>query len=81
MSASATEESNAHVLESFATIDHTRQARTGFPEAVFSQGKTPHQVAAILDDMAQHAPADFPTAVLATRYEFLTGVLAVRELF
>jgi hypothetical protein len=73
-SAATTVESNAHVLESFATIDHTRQARTGFPEAVFSQGKTPPQVAAILDDMAQHAPAESTTAVLATRYECLTGV-------
>src|ERR1044071_5182873 len=31
----------------FATIDHAREARTGWPEVVFGAGKTPAQVAAI----------------------------------
>jgi pyridinium-3,5-biscarboxylic acid mononucleotide synthase len=39
-------------LESFANLDHGRAKRVGFPEAVFAQGKTPVQVAKILDDMA-----------------------------
>src|SRR5258708_31693596 len=30
----------------FATIDHAREARTGWPEVVFGAGKTPDQVAA-----------------------------------
>src|SRR5262249_6818919 len=33
----------------FATIDHARQARTGWPEVVFGGGKTPEQVAAIAE--------------------------------
>jgi len=39
-------------LRSFANLDHRRSSRTGFPEAIFSAGKTPSQIAAILDDMA-----------------------------
>jgi NCAIR mutase (PurE)-related protein len=40
-------------LASFANLDHRRASRSGFPEAVFSAGKTPHQIATILDDMAK----------------------------
>jgi hypothetical protein len=42
------------VLANFATLDYRRAERTGFPEAVFAQGKTPMQVATILDDLARH---------------------------
>ena len=31
----------------FARIDHHRSVRKGFPEVIFGQGKTPHQVASI----------------------------------
>jgi len=41
-------------LDSFANLDHKRATRTGFPEAVFAAGKTPQQVATILDDMAKN---------------------------
>lgn len=75
---SVTEQSNAQVLASFANIDHTRQARTGFPEAVFAEGKTPPQVAAILDDMTKHAnDAESTTAVLATRYVRVRSVVPI----
>jgi len=40
------------LLSSFANLDHGREQRTGFPEAIFAQGKTPHQIATILDAMA-----------------------------
>lgn len=63
-------------LQSFANLDHGRAMRTGFPEAVFGEGKTPKQIALILDDMAQavnksvlekrqHSSAS--AAILATR--------------
>ena len=42
------------LLKSFADLDHTRSSRTAFPEAVFGPGKTPSQIALILDDMARH---------------------------
>jgi pyridinium-3,5-biscarboxylic acid mononucleotide synthase len=34
-------------LEGFATIDHHRPLRKGFPEVIFGEGKQPEQVAAI----------------------------------
>ena len=46
----------------FATLDHHRALRKGFPEVVFCQGKTPAQAAEIVARLAQHAPR-----VLATR--------------
>ena len=47
-----------------ATLDHQRALRTGFPEVVFGQGKTPDQVVRILTRIAQkHVP------VLATRLD------------
>ena len=68
---------NLELLSSFANLDHTRNQRTGFPEAVFAQGKTPHQIATILDDMASNINTNMinnndksnsPTnAILATR--------------
>jgi len=36
----------------FATIDHAREARTGWPEVVFGEGKTPEQVAEIAERIA-----------------------------
>lgn len=38
---------------SFATIDHHRALRQGFPEVVFGSGKTPDQVVAICERLAQ----------------------------
>jgi hypothetical protein len=40
------------LLQSFATLDHERSERTGFPEVIFGQGKTATQIASILEDMA-----------------------------
>eukprot|EP00980_Cylindrotheca_fusiformis_P008893 scaffold1900_cov123-Cylindrotheca_fusiformis.AAC.19 len=64
-------------LAGFANLDHTRTRRTGFPEAVFAAGKTPYQVAAILDDFARDLNEQIKTskdfvdssqrAILATR--------------
>ena len=62
-------------LESFANLDHKRTKRTGFPEAVFSEGKTAKQIRDILDDMAKHANTAVESgdasvaekAILATR--------------
>jgi len=46
----------------FAKVDHHRQLRTGFPEVIFCQGKTPERIAAIIESMMQHN-----TNILATR--------------
>ena len=38
----------------FANLDHHREIRTGFPEVVYCQGKTPEQVRDIFEVLAQH---------------------------
>ena len=40
-------------LADMATLDHHRALRTGFPEVIFCQGKTPEQVTAIAERLAQ----------------------------
>ncbi|MFZ5597862.1 MAG: nickel pincer cofactor biosynthesis protein LarB [Bacillota bacterium] len=47
----------------FAKIDHHRSIRSGFPEVIFSQGKTAEQVAKIF----HHLASTDSTPVLATR--------------
>ena len=48
----------------FATLDHQRALRTGFPEVIFGQGKTPAQIVAIAQRLfARHG------LVLATRVD------------
>ncbi len=37
----------------FANIDQHRNIRTGYPEAIYCEGKTPEQVAAIIDKMKE----------------------------
>ena len=46
----------------FATIDHHRQLRCGFPEVIFCPGKTPEQTAGIFERLARTG-----VNVLATR--------------
>ncbi|MDR3572526.1 MAG: nickel pincer cofactor biosynthesis protein LarB [Anaerolineaceae bacterium] len=49
-------------VDSFANLDHHRALRTGFPEVIFAQGKTPDQVAEIFLRLMDHN-----SQVLATR--------------
>lgn len=58
---------NQKVLESFANLDHSRTKRTGFPEAVFAEGKSPFQVASILNSMALRSSTY--NGILATRVD------------
>src|SRR6266567_6944633 len=46
----------------FAKVDHHRALRTGMPEVILCQGKTPAQVAGIFEKLAKHK-----NNVLATR--------------
>ncbi|YAF93881.1 MAG: nickel pincer cofactor biosynthesis protein LarB [Nodularia sp. CChRGM 3473] len=48
----------------FAKIDHHRQLRTGFPEVIWGPGKTPEQIAQIMQVMRLRNPV-----VMATRIE------------
>ena len=47
----------------FAHADTHRHVRTGFPEVVLGEGKTPEQIAAILRELAGGG-----STVMATRY-------------
>lgn len=53
------------VVETFAQLDHERTARRGYPEAVYCESKTPHQVAAIAADIRSRA--DLAGVALFTR--------------
>ncbi|KAB8320012.1 nickel pincer cofactor biosynthesis protein LarB [Tolypothrix campylonemoides VB511288] len=48
----------------FAKIDHHRALRTGFPEVIWGPGKTPDQIAQIMEAMRQRN-----SVVMATRIE------------
>ncbi len=48
----------------FAKIDNHRALRTGFPEVIWGPGKTPHQIAQIMEVMRLRNPV-----VMATRIE------------
>ena len=49
----------------FARPDTHRHLRTGFPEVVFGQGKTPEQIAAILIELTRGGSIAFATRVAA----------------
>lgn len=59
----------------FAKVDHHRALRRGFPEAVFGAGKTPEQVAAIVERIATRGQRVLVTRTNPEAYE---RVLAVR---
>ena len=47
----------------FATVDLHRKLRCGFPEVIFGQGKTPEQIAAILQTLRRHGQGGLATRV------------------
>jgi len=51
-------------VDNFARVDHHRSLRTGFPEVIWGPGKTPTQIAKIMETMRRHTPV-----VMATRIE------------
>lgn len=55
---------NFESVGDFAKIDHHRQLRTGFPEVIWSQGKTTEQMIQIMQVMRTKSPV-----VMATRLE------------
>ncbi|MBW4578603.1 MAG: nickel pincer cofactor biosynthesis protein LarB [Tildeniella nuda ZEHNDER 1965/U140] len=55
---------NFETVEDFARIDHHRAIRTGFPEFIWGLGKTPDQIAQIMEVMRDRA-----AVVMATRIE------------
>lgn len=52
----------------FATVDHHRSLRWGFPEVVYCEHKTPEQVAGIIDRLAARTPRLLATRANAAHY-------------
>ena len=57
----------------YARLDHHRELRTGFPEVIFSQGKTVEHTAAIFEKLYQRSGLVLATRASREQYE------AVRE--
>lgn len=53
----------------FAKLDHHRSLRWGFPEVVFCPGKTPAQVASIVERLAERSPRVLGTRATAEQYQ------------
>lgn len=62
-------------LGDFAKVDDDRQARTGFPEVIFGQGKSPEQIAAIFQHLAQRQPVAIATRISPEVHSQLKAVL------
>lgn len=59
----------------FARVDHQRNARQGFPEVVFGQGKTPGQIAAISARIAAAGHTVLVTRTTAEAYQAVRAEL------
>lgn len=60
----------------FAKIDHHRNLRTGFPEVIWGPGKTPDQIAQIMEVMRQRHPVVMATRIEPEVYNQLQGKVA-----
>ena len=56
-------------LEEFAKVDHHRTLRTGVPEVIFAEGKTPEQVTRIFLKLMEHNNQVLATRLSADMYE------------
>lgn len=62
-------EDAAFVDLGFARVDLDRRRRTGFPEVIFAQGKTPAEVARIAAVVLEHEPVLLATRVTREQFE------------
>ena len=63
----------------FAKIDHHRALRQGMPEVIFSQGKTPQQVAGIFSRLAQHGGNVLATRATEDQYAAVAALIEKAE--
>jgi len=64
----------------FATIDHHRALRQGFPEVIYGAGKTPQQIAEIAGHIAARGAGVLVTRLSSDAAEYLRAHLAGVEL-
>jgi len=63
-------------VEGFAKVDWQRERRTGFPEAIWGQNKTPEQIAAIMLAMRDRgAPVILATRVDRAAYDQIAAIV------
>ncbi len=55
----------------FAKIDNHRELRTGFPEVIWGPGKTPEQIAQIMNTMGDRHPVVMATRIDVETYHYL----------
>lgn len=65
----------------FANIDHHRKLRTGYPEAVFCQGKKPEQIAEIMKGLADKNENVIGTRATFRDFEAVKQVIPDAEYF
>ena len=65
----------------FANVDHHRSLRTGYPEAVFCQGKTAPQIAAIMKELSVRNKNIIGTRATKGDYEEVRKVLPEAEYY
>jgi pyridinium-3,5-biscarboxylic acid mononucleotide synthase len=58
----------------FATVDHHRSLRQGFPEVVFGSGKSPEQIAAIARRLLEHSSNVLITRANAAAFELVRNL-------
>ena len=63
----------------FARIDHHRKLRSGFAEVIFSQGKTPEQVAQIAKSLYEQDKSFLATRANRDHYEAVKAYLPEAE--
>jgi hypothetical protein len=63
----------------FATLDHDRARRKGFPEVVFCQGKTPAQAAEIFGRLAAASPRVLATRATLDHYRAVRRVVRAAQ--
>ena len=56
----------------FAKVDYLRQKRTGQPEVIFCQGKTPEQVVGIIQSMLRNGNNVFGTKATRELYDYVS---------
>lgn len=63
----------------FARVDHHRRVRSGMPEVIFSQGKTPVQVAKIFKSMAAQGGNVLATKATAEHFRAVKKIVRKAE--
>jgi NCAIR mutase (PurE)-related protein len=59
----------------FATVDHHRELRLGFPEVILAEGKTPAQVAGIAGSIVKHGSVLLATRATKAHYNAVRRVV------